>query len=114
MENSEEIYEYPLGTTLKFVVNLTAEGFSQATDEYEIVIVCNNKRITIPKANVIEGLDNNYYITVDTSQFQSGLVKAIAYAMIPDADLSRVVDGQYVPGYRREVGSIDLCYLVKP
>ena len=91
---------YYVGTDLKFLVNITASGFSMDDDEYTIVLRCNGKEV---QGDVVEGENNEHYLLVDTSQFGSGLLKMIVYADVPDED--------FPDGTRREVASFDLCDL---
>ena len=52
---------YYVGTDLKFKIDITAEGFNQSEDEYEIKVVCGN-------------------------QSGTGLIKLIVTAKVPDED----------------------------
>ena len=99
MENEE----YYIGTDLKFKIDITASGFSQADDDYKIKVVCNGKSMIINKEDVVEG-DDGYYILIPSDQFQPGLVKIIVTATVDDDD--------FVEG-RREVEVKDLCYIKK-
>jgi hypothetical protein len=111
--------QYYIGTDLKFCITITGEGFSQDDDDWEAKIVCNNKAITYEKVGtdpdswkgVITDGNGNYYIMVDTTQFQTGLVKMIVTAYVPDQDFDESSEGDCI---RREVAVQDLCYIKKP
>ena len=97
---------YYVGTDLKFALRINAQGFSQDEDDYDITLVCGNKKINITKDDIVRGEDNEHYLLVDTSQFSPGLVRAIVTAKVPDED--------FPTGVRREVDRKDLCYIMKP
>lgn len=97
--------EYYVGTDLKFKIDITADGFDQSEDPFEIKVVCGNRTQTITQDDVVED-DGNYYILIDTSQFGTGLVKLIVTAKVPDKN--------FESGYRREVTVHELCYIRKP
>lgn len=96
---------YYVGTDLKFKIDITAEGFNQSEDEYEIKVVCGNQSQTITQDDIVEDEDG-HYILIDTTQFGTGLIKLIVTAKVPDEDFDA--------GYRREVTVHELCYIRKP
>ena len=97
---------YFVGTDLKFAIKITADGFSQDYDDYAITLVNGNKRINITKDEIVKGGNDEFYLLVDTTQFQPGLIRAIITARVPDED--------FPTGIRREVDRKDLCYIMKP
>ena len=96
---------YYIGTDLKYLIQIEAEGFSMDDDNYTIVLRCNGREITVPKEDIVEGDNDDHYLLVDTSQFGSGMLKMIVYAEVPDDNFS--------DGARTEVASFDLCELKK-
>lgn len=96
---------YYVGTDLKFKIDITAEGFNQSEDEYEIKVVCGNQSQTITQDDIVED-ESGHYILIDTTQFGTGLIKLIVTAKVPDEDFD--------VGYRREVTVHELCYIRKP
>lgn len=97
--------KYYIGTDLKFRLEIEADGFSQADDDYEIRLECGDSSLTIPKSEIVEGADG-FYMLVDSSMLESGLVKMIVLAKVNDDDFEK--------GYRREVAVANLCYICKP
>lgn len=98
--------EYYIGTELKYAIALSCPGFSQATDDYTITLRCNNKEVVIPKEEVIDGGNNDYYIVIDTSVFRKGQLKMIVTAEVEDEDLP--------DGHRTEIAVKNLCWLKNP
>ena len=96
--------KYYVGTDLKFLLKIESPGFSQADDDYEVTLVCGDKRVVIPKSKIVEGSDG-YYMLVDTDELDSGLVRMIVTA--------KVIDNDFEKGYRREVEARDLCIIKK-
>ena len=96
---------YYVGTDLKFKIDITAEGFDQFQDDFEIKVVCGNRTQVITQDDVVED-DDGLYILIDTTQFGTGLVKLIVTAKVPDTN--------FESGYRREVTVHELCYIRKP
>ena len=97
MENKESYY---VGTDLKFKLDVAGAGFSQEADDYEVTLVCNGQRKTVPSEDIVIG-DEMFLLLVDTTRFGNGLLSAVVTAKVPDDD--------FEAGYRREVDVIDLC-----
>lgn len=100
---------YYVGTDLKFKIDITAEGFDQTQDDFEIKVVCGSKTQIITQDDIVEDEDGQY-ILIDTSQFNTGLVKLIVTAKVPDENFNEFPWN----GYRREVTVHELCYIKKP
>ena len=96
---------YYIGTDLKFAINITAEGFDMDTDDYEIILRCGGKRITVPKSEIVVGENNTHYLLVNTDEFTGGTLRMVVKAQVPDDDFD--------DGYRAEVAAIDLCVIKK-
>lgn len=85
---------YYVGLGLKFKINITGEGFNQATNPYTVVASCNNKNITYTQDDIHQE-GNDYYLCIDTSVFKPGTLKLIITADIPDE--------AFEGGYRKEI-----------
>lgn len=90
-----------VGTELKFQLDIEAEGFSMADDDFKVIISNYNKRKEIKKEDMKLDDNENYLFTVDTAYFGSGeyLITIIAY--VPDEDFD--------DGIRTEVQKQVLC-----
>lgn len=85
---------YYIGSGIKLKVNITGEGFNQATNPYTIVATCGGKSVTYTQEDM-ESDSGNYYLSVDTSSFRSGTLKLIITAFVPDESFPN--------GYRKEI-----------
>lgn len=94
---------YYVGEDLKFKITLTAEGFSQKDDDYEIDFYCgDNPPLHFNKSDMKEGLDGDYYLLIDTEEknLKPGVMRMVITAYIPDND--------FHDHTRKEVESISL------
>lgn len=96
---------YYIGTDLKFLINIEAQGFSMEDDDYTIMLKCRNQRVTLTKEDIITDGQDNHYLCVDSSQFGPGLLQMVVSAEVPDGD--------FPDGYRTEVAVVDLCEIKK-
>jgi hypothetical protein len=93
------------GTELKFKVELTANGFSMAENDFEVEVKSGKTSVTLAKEDLIVN-SGDYYGIVPTDTLAPGEVKLVATAHIPDSDAD--------DGVRNEVAVTSLCTLVKP
>lgn len=92
------------GTDLKFKIDIKADGFDMEYDDFCVALKYGNGIIEVPKENIVNDGEGNYYMLVDTSNFRGcGLVSMIVTAYVPDED--------FPTGIRREVAKIDLCVI---
>jgi hypothetical protein len=92
---------YYVGEDLKFKITLTAEGFDQGQDPYEIDFYCgDNSVMHFTQADMKKGTDGDYYLLIDTKAMQPGVMRMVITAHIPDNDFD--------DHYRDEVESISL------
>lgn len=96
---------YYRGTELKFKVELTAAGFSMASDDFEIEVKSGRSTISMAKEDLIEK-SGEYYAVIDTSDLPAGTLKLVATAHVPDTDAD--------DGVRNEVAVANLCKIVNP
>lgn len=92
---------YYIGTDLKFKINISAEGFNMATDNFNIKIRSGNSLINVPNENIVPDGEGGYYLLINTSQLKVGLLQLIIIAEVPDND--------FPTGIRHEVERINLC-----
>lgn len=94
---------YYVGTDLKFLVEITADGFDMNEDNYTIELRCGRVSKTVLKSDIVNaGEENeNHYLVIDTREFGSGMLTAIVHADVPDDDLPG--------GLRHEVTVLELC-----
>ena len=58
---------YYIGTDLKFKINISAEGFNMATDNFSIKLRTGNSLITVPPENIVPDGEDGYYLLINTS-----------------------------------------------
>lgn len=92
---------YYVGEDLKFKITLTAEGFDQSKDNYDIDFYCGENTVKhFTQADMKEGLDGDYYLLIDTKAMQPGVMRMVITAHIPDND--------FPDHFRDEIESISL------
>lgn len=97
--------KYYIGTDLKFLINIEAEGFSMDSDDYEIELRCNSRSVTVHKEDIVED-GEDHYLCVDSTQFGSGMLQMVVYAYVPD---EHFLDDHT----RTEIAVVNLCELRK-
>lgn len=73
------------GTELKYLVEITAAGFSMATDDFNIVLSRGSHSVTFEKSDLVTD-GENYYLVFDTAQFRTGDLYYTITAYVPDND----------------------------
>ena len=93
-----------VGTVLKFLVNPKATGFDAATDDWEVEVRYGSmgKVYKVFQKDDMVEKEDGYMIVIDT-EGMNGMVRAIVYAYVPDADCEGNI--------RREVEVVDLCII---
>lgn len=91
---------YYIGTDLKFKITLTAEGFDQGQDNYDIDFYCGTQHKHYTQANMVKSIDGNFYLCIPTSNLSPGMMKMVITAYVPDT----CFDGHK----RKEIESITL------
>jgi hypothetical protein len=95
---------YYEGSDLKFQIDITATGFDQNSDRYNIDFYCGEKKISFTQDNVISS-GGKFYLPVPADGLKPGMIKIVITAFVPDSD--------FESGYRREVAVRNLKYLKK-
>lgn len=76
-----------LGTKLKYLVIITAAGFSMVEHNFDIVLSRGPKSKKFEKDELVfDG--ENYFLAFDTSDFGAGDLNATVTAYVPDSDFS--------------------------
>lgn len=92
------------GSDLKFLVEMTSEGFSMDDDEWSVGVQIGSKIVTtIPKEKCIKGEDGKWYVCVNKEFVKKGEFSLIAYAHVPDADFE---DGDREEVFKQHMGNI--------
>ena len=91
-----------LGTMLKFLVEIEAEGFDMDENSFEIKFIGGSGSVVFTKSDLVceEG---EWYVTLDTSLVGSGMVTAITKVDI--------LDDACPGGIRHEIDSQQLCFV---
>lgn len=97
----EGFYE---GSDLKFQIDISATGFDQNSDRYNIDFYCGEKKISFTQDDVISS-DGKFYLPVPTGGLEPGMMKIVVTAFVPDSD--------FESGYRKEIAVRNLKYLKK-
>lgn len=86
---------YYAGTELKVKVELTCDGFDQASDNWSLMVMWGNgRKKDFSKSDMVTDTDGNYYLPLDTTGM-SGKVTVVATLQVPDED--------FADGYRQVV-----------
>lgn len=100
------------GSERKFLLEISAPGFSMHDDNFEVTLKQNTTIKIFPKSELIEesytdeGLEKyRYYLCFDTSIFERGPVTCIVRAYVPDTD--------FPDGLRTEIDKFDIT-IVEP
>ena len=103
------------GTEAKYLIEITADGFSMVDDDFTVEIVRGPNHQFFAKADLVdeeyqeEDADHNtvtkhrYYVCFDTATLGAGTVYAIVTAYVPDMDFS---DGLRTEVYKVELGKL--------
>lgn len=76
------------GSDLKFVVELTSDGFDIDRDDWAVGVQVGTKILTtITKSEAIKSPeDGKWYICINKEYVKKGDLSLVAYAKVPDAD----------------------------
>lgn len=93
---------YYIGTDLKFRITLTAEGFNQDEDDYEVKFICGSysKTYSSAQGDFVKAQDGCYYLCIPTGNLSPGMMKMVITAYIPDPC--------FVGNKRKEIESITI------
>lgn len=100
MLSDDQIY---IGTELKYLVEVGAQGFDMANDRFTVDIMRGPNLIHFEKEDMELDENGNYYVCFDTMALGTGKVTAKIIAYVPDTD--------YPDELRTEVAKIDLVVI---
>ena len=68
--------KYYIGTDLKFLINIEAEGFSMDDDDYEIELRCNNRTARVEKEDSVDrhNFDQLYQLSGPSAHRGTGVL----------------------------------------
>lgn len=89
------------GTELKFLLEITSEGFSMVDDDFKVVIKNIKNEKVIRKDEMLLTDNDEYIFTVDTAELGTGEYWITTIAYVPDTDFD--------DGIRTEVQKQLLC-----
>lgn len=87
-----------IGTDLKFQITLTAEGFNQGSDRYDLDFYCGDQLRHFTQKDIVTDGDGHYYLLVPTAGLTPGMMRLVITAYVPDTDFGNRV--------RKEVESV--------
>ena len=89
-----------LGTELKFLLKITADGFSMVDDDFTVTLKRGQVTKVFTKDQLVQDENDRFYLCFDSAEFGKGLITATITAYVPDDDFD--------DGLRTEVQKIDL------
>lgn len=89
-----------IGTELKFIIEITADGFSMVDNNFTVTLKRGSYSRTFEKGDLVQDDEDNFYLCFDSSEFGKGLITAIIRAYVPDEDFD--------DGFRTEIQKFDL------
>lgn len=76
-----------IGTKLKYLFGISANGFDMTTDDYSVSLYCGGRTLTLLPPDILYDADSgNHYLVIDTSVFRSGMLYITVTAIVPDSD----------------------------
>lgn len=76
-----------IGEDLKFLVEMTATGFSMDDDDWSVTVMISNKPVAeFKKEDCVRGDDQNWYVCVPAEVLKKGPLTLVGHARIPDVD----------------------------
>ena len=94
-------YQYYVGTELKFVLTIEAEGFDMNRDEFDVTIIGSDGKEYQCTEDDVKNVDGVWYLLLDTNNFANGLLRMVVSAYVPDSI--------FPDGTRKEVTIVNLC-----
>lgn len=91
------------GADLKFLVEITAEGFDITRDDYTIVLKRGAKEVVVDRSAIVES-EGEYFLCLEKetlAELGTGDIYVVTYAEVPDSDFS--------DSFRTEVDKQLLC-----
>lgn len=92
-----------LGTEVKFLVTIEADGFDMERDDFNITLKRGGSSLFFEKADLVHD-ENSFYLCFDTKDLGSGVVTATITAYVPDNDFD---DGLRTEVYKFDLMTVD-------
>lgn len=96
IEQEDKTY---LGNELKYIVDISASGFSMARDRFTIDIMRGPHVLHFKKDDMEIDEDGHFCVCFDTALLGPGRVSAVITAFVPDSDFA---DGMRTEKYKIE------------
>ena len=71
---------------MKFVVDISASGFSMVDDDFTVTLKRGSTQRTFAKDDLVMDENHTFYVCFDSSEFGKGVIDAIVTAYVPDSD----------------------------
>ena len=78
--------EYYKGTGLKIQIAITAEGFNQDEDSYNVDIYCGEEELNFTQEDMVSDGQGNYLLPLPTDTLTEGKIMMVITAFVPDSD----------------------------
>lgn len=76
-----------VGEDLKFLVEMTAPGFSMDDDDWSVTVRIGSKDVAeFKKEDCIRDNDGNWYVCIEADILSRGPLTLVGHARIPDMD----------------------------
>lgn len=92
-----------LGTEVKFLVTIEADGFDMERDDFNITLKRGGSTLVFDKTDLVHDVDS-FYLCFDTKDLGSGVVTATITAYVPDNDFD---DGLRTEVYKFDLMTVD-------
>lgn len=80
-------YKWYLGTDLKFLVEMTASGFSMDDNDWSVTVYIGNKAVKeYDKSECVRDDDGNWYVCIQSDLLKKGDISLVGHARVPDTD----------------------------
>lgn len=89
-----------LGTELKYLLEIEAEGFSMMANNFEVEVTCGSKKLHFNRSDLVLDSSGKWYVCFNTSQLGAGKLFAKVTAYVPD--------DAFEDGIRTEVERVEL------
>lgn len=80
--------EYYKGTDLKVQISISAEGFDQEDNNYDIDVYCGEEVKHYNQDNVVSDGEGHYLLPLPTEELSAGKITLVITAYVPDADFA--------------------------
>ena len=75
-----------VGTLLKYKIEITADGFDMADDDFEVEVRRGKMSVRIRKEDMLQ-TEEGFFLLVDTEALGPGRYEVVTRAFVPDGDV---------------------------